>query len=133
MYRGAAEKPLFFGVLLGSAKDLPECNLEATMAQRRTLTSLVDPQCAPPQFHAVDRVDGILGRCVFHSDEAKAARTSRVAVVNQFDGVNRAMSREQIPNFVLCDAERKVTDVDRLHHCNTPFDIYEGLAQSVHP
>jgi len=91
-----------------------------TATATATLHSFVDAQRAPAELDPVERRNRGLRRVFVHLHKAKAARTSRLAIVDQAYREYFSMLREQLADVVLCRREREIPDVDALGHCSIP-------------
>jgi len=72
-------------------------------------------QRATVHLVAIEALDGAGGVRIRHLDEAEAARTTGVTVVDQGDGLDGAVRREQRADGGLVGRERKVSNVDLAH------------------
>src|SRR5688572_5931430 len=91
----------------------------ATTAAAATATlpflRLVDAQRTASHVLTVQRLDGALCVRSRHFHEAEAARTTRLAIVDQRHRLNRAVLREQLAHLSLVCRERQVTHIDPRH------------------
>ena len=77
---------------------------------------LVDPQLAPSEFVAVQRLNRARRVGLAHFHEAKASGAARLTIGGQGDRFDRAVLREQIPKFRICGREGQVTNVNLSHY-----------------
>src|SRR5688572_3662894 len=84
-------------------------------AVTRLVLRFVDLECAAIEVLAVQRLHGARSIRAGHLDEAEAAGTAGIAIVDQRYLLHRAMSSEEIANGFFSDRERKVSDIKFSH------------------
>ena len=90
-----------------------------TRALGLAVLGLVDAQAAAAELLTVQRLDGGVGVLRRHLDETEAARLAGLTVGHEADGIDVAVSGEQVAHLVFGGGKGEVADVDRLHNTHS--------------
>ena len=80
-----------------------------------TFLGLVDPQGATLHLVAIEGLHGLLRSFIVHLDESETARTTGLALVDQGDGVERAVLTEEFLDFSIGGTEGQIAHIELLH------------------